>query len=508
MFAFAIWDAPRRRLFAARDRLGKKPLYYTQTARALVFASSIDALRADPDVSLAPDHRGLDDFLGYQYVPSPGTAFAGIHKLPPAHYLVCGLDGGLEVRRYWRPPLRRDGAPRRDEGEVESELLERLTEAVRLRLVSDVPLGAFLSGGIDSSAVVGLMARATGRPVKTFSIGFEEAEYDETPFARQVAEAFGTDHHEFVVRPDAASILPDLVREYGEPFADPSALPTWYLSKLTRQHVTVALSGDGGDENFGGYENYGIVSAWQRADIVPSAARRAVGVGIGGVVKRLPYHSTSARIGRASTMLASEVPQRFRLQTSIFKPEEKDAAYTLRFKTLLAGAAEPRVGPASVTLDPGVDPLDWMMWHDLQFYLPDCLMVKVDVASMSHSLEVRAPLLDHEFVEFASGIPPDLKRNDTGGKVILKRALSRLLPREVLTRRKRGFGLPLRRWFGREMLDLVRGTLLDGRSRRRDLIDQAFVRRLVDDQTAGRRDWSHRIWALLWLELWFREFID
>lgn len=395
-------------------------------------------------VSAAPNYRALDDFLTYQYVPSPETAFAGIYKLPPGHYLTCGPGAELEVRRYWRAPLAKGtGNAAADPRDLEPELLDRLSEAVRIRMIADVPLGAFLSGGVDSSAIVALMARASDQPVKTFSIGFEEQDFDELPYARRLANRYGTDHHEFIVRPDATAILPELVRQYGEPFADASALPTDYLSKLTREHVTVALSGDGGDENFAGYDNYRIVSAWSQASVVPGAARRAVRAGFDELLQRLPYHPTTARVGRASAMFASELSERFRLHSSILKPEEKRAAYTARFRGLLADAAESPCGPAALLTDPDVDPLDWMAWHDLQFYLPDCLMVKVDVASMASSLEVRAPLLDHEFVEFAATIPSALKRDATGGKVIFKRALAGLVPAETLDRPKKGFGVPL-----------------------------------------------------------------
>jgi asparagine synthase (glutamine-hydrolysing) len=261
MFALAIWDQKRQRLFAARDRLGKKPFFYVRTSAGLTFASSIKALLADSAVAAVPNYRALDDFLTYQYVPSPETAFTGIYKLPPGHFLTFERDTGLEVRRYWRPPLVNGPMKTRpDPLTIEAELLERLEAAVRARLIADVPLGAFLSGGVDSGAVVALMARASNRPVKTFSIGFEEQDFDELPAARLLADRYATEHHEFIVRPDATEVLPHLVRHYGEPFADPSAVPTYYLSKLTRGYVTVALSGDGGDENFAGYDNYQIAA--------------------------------------------------------------------------------------------------------------------------------------------------------------------------------------------------------------------------------------------------------
>ncbi len=506
MFAFALWDARQKRLFAARDRLGKKPFYYAKTPTALVFGSEIKAVTADPDVPVAPNYRAIDEYLTCQYVPSPLTAFTGIFKLPPAHYLTCGADGALRVERYWRPVIAEK--TRASSAEIEGELLRRLREAVRLRLVADVPLGAFLSGGVDSSAVVALMAEASQRPVKTFSIGFKEDAYNELPYARQVAERYGTEHHEFLVRPDAAEVLPLLVRHYNEPFADSSALPTYYLSKLTRQHVTVALSGDGGDESFAGYENYRLLAAWSRVDRVPAPLRRALGSRLASALDRLPYHEATARAGRALQMLGAPLPDRFWLHTAILKPREKRAVYTGDFLALLNGEPAVSNGHGRIPWDERTDSLDWMMCHDQQFYLPDCLMVKMDVASMAHSLEVRCPLLDHPLVEFAASIPSALKRDGSGGKAIFKRAVQGLLPPAVLTRRKAGFGVPLARWFRMELADLLRGTLLDDRARRRNLFDPRFLRRMVDEQIAGRRDWSSRLWALLCLELWFREFID
>jgi asparagine synthase (glutamine-hydrolysing) len=508
MFAFAIWDGPRRRLLAARDRLGKKPFLYTETSSTLVFASSIASLRLNPAVGMEPDYRALDDFLTYQYVPSPQTAFKNIRKLQPAHYLLWEHGRGVSVERYWSPPLPRRGSSRQDPRDLESEIIQRLSEAVERRLVSDVPLGAFLSGGVDSSAVVGLMTRASRGPVRTFSIRFDEPEFDESRHARAIAERFATEHHEFTVKPNAVAVLPQLVREYGEPFGDSSALPTFYLSQLTRQHVTVALSGDGGDETFAGYDNYGVVSAWNRADRLPLGVRRGFDSTIGTLVRQAPATRTARRLARGSRMLAAPVPERFRLQSSIMKAEEKEAAYSARFRQLLDAHPPANEGPAMAAIPDDVDPVDWMMWHDLQYYLPDCLMVKVDVASMAHGLEVRSPFLDHQFVEFAATIPARLKRDAEGGKRILKRALDGLLPGEILHRPKKGFGVPLRRWFGTELVELLRATVLDERAARRGLIDQRYISRMVDDLTAGRHDWSARLWALLWLELWFREFID
>jgi asparagine synthase (glutamine-hydrolysing) len=353
---------------------------------------------------------------------------------------------------------------------------------------------------------VALMAEV-GR-VRTFSIGFDEASHDELPYARLVADRFGTDHHEFVVRPDAAEVLPRLVHHYNEPFADASAVPTYYVSQITRQHVTVALSGDGGDENFAGYHNYAEVLAWTRRSTQVGPLAAAVGRGVAASLDRLPYQDGLARASRAVAMLTGSVPERFRLQGSIVKPREKAALYSQELHALVAGAEAHGAGSARELDEEGGDPLDWMMREDLARYLPDCLMTKVDVASMAHGLEVRSPLLDHAFVEFACGIPSALKFDGRRGKAVFRRAMAPLLPVEVLERRKMGFGLPVGRWLAGPLQPLLRETLLGERARRRGLFRPAFVRRMVDAHAEGRRDWSQRLWALLFLELWFREFID
>ena len=504
MFAFALWDSRRKRLFAARDRLGKKPFYYARTPGAFIFASEVQAVLVDPDVSVAPNYIAIDEYLTHQYVPSPMTAFSGISKLPAGHLLLCDVDGAVEVQRYWQPVIAEK--LRASAAEIEQELLERLREAVRLRLVADVPLGAFLSGGVDSSAIVALMAEASDRPVKTFSIGFEDDAYNELPHARQVATWLGTDHHEFVVQANASEVLPLLVRHYGEPFADSSALPTYYLSRMTREHVTVALSGDGGDENFGGYENYAQVAAWARADALPRPVR-ALSRGLARALDRLPYSGAKDRASRGLQMIGGPLPERYRLQSTILKPGEKRAVYTSEFWALLRAGASAN-GRSALAWDEDTDPLDWMTCRDLRSYLPDCLMVKVDIASMANSLEVRCPFLDHPVVEFAAGIPSALRRDASGGKVILKRAVRGLLPPGLVDRRKSGFVVPLAAWFRTDLADLLRETLLGDRARRRGLFAPRFLDRMVSEQIAGRRDWSSRLWALLWLELWFQEFID
>lgn len=502
MFAFALWDGRQRRLFAARDRFGEKPFFYAPTGRTLVFGSQPKTILEDPDLTAEPDFAAIDAYLTLQYVPSPASAFAGIRKLPPGHILLCGTDGRLRIEPYWAPPAPAPSSAGREM--LRRRLRDRLEEAVASRMVADVPVGAFLSGGIDSATVVALMARYSSAPVKTFSIGFGEPGFNELPFAAMVARRYGTDHRELVVEPGDGALVTELVRHYNEPFADSSALPTYYVSALARSEVTVALSGDGGDESFGGYERYGRVLAWQAVDRVPAAIRRAGAGAVRALAEALPDPNLGARMERAATMVEADLPERYRLQFSTFKPQEKRALYTPEFRSKLAepGAA------GDLFLAANDDPLAWMTRHDQRHYLPDCLMVKADIASMAHSLELRAPLLDHRLVEFAATIPSGLKRNGHEGKLILKEAVADLLPPALLDRPKTGFGIPLAHWLRTSWSDLLRATLCDDRAARRGIFDPQRLALMVDQHLAGSRDWSNRLWAALMLELWFREFID
>ncbi len=505
MFSFALWDSRRHQLFAARDRIGKKPFYYAKSASSLTFGSSISALLVDDEIPVSPDYVAIDQYLRWQYVPSPLTAFKGISKLPAAHYLICNADGELVVSRYWAPTVgdvEQDLTSRKD---IKRALLDTLGDAVRLRMVSDVPLGALLSGGIDSGSVVALMAMESSRPVKTFSVGFEGDSHNELPFARSVAERYGTDHHEFLINASVVDLLPLLVRHYGEPFADSSAVPTYFVSQMARQHVTVALSGDGGDESFSGYDRYGELLQWEQLERIPLSYRSRVCGSLASMFQMLPYGRWTSRLSRGCRMAASSTAERYKIYMSVFKDEERQALYSPVFQALLANST---IANDVVLKNSEISPLDWMMNYDQRNYLPDCLMVKTDVASMANSLELRSPFLDHEFIQFAARIPSSLKRHGMNGKILLKEAVSDLLPYEVLNKPKTGFGVPLAQWFRNELSDMLRGTLLDERAEKRNLFNHAVVHRMVDEQIAGRRDWSNRLWALMYLELWFREFID
>lgn len=505
MFAFAIWDSRKHVLFVARDRLGKKPLYYRHTANHFIFGSEIKSITADPDVSASPDFYALDRYLTYQYVPSPLTAFSGIHKVPAGHYLLCSAQGRLQTVSYWHPAdTPKTTLTKRD---AETKLLAILKESIRLRMIADVPIGAFLSGGVDSGAVVALMAMQSSAPVKTFSIGFHEERYNELPFARTLAERYGTEHHEFMVTPSAVDILPRLIRHYNEPFADSSAIPTYYVSQATRQHVTVALSGDGGDESFAGYQHYVMMHRLASFDWVPQAFRMT-----GTDALRVPLqwflpNKYAVKLDKALGMVGTGLSRRYHHVLGIVKDQEKDRLYTANFQELIR-ASQSEQDIWEIPWAANVDDLDWMMAHDQTHYLPDCLMVKTDISSMANSLEVRCPLLDHELVEFAWSLPSQWKMNNEGRKVIFKNAVRHLLPQEILRKPKSGFAVPLAQWFRTDLSELLKDALLSEQAIARGLFNPGWLRRMVDDHLTGQREWTNRLWALLCLELWFREFMD
>lgn len=503
MFSFALWDGRRRRLFCARDRLGVKPFFYRFAGGDFIFASGPEPILRHPGVGRSVDAKALDLYLTYQYVPAPLTIYGGMRKLPPAHYLLLE-DGRLSVERYWDVNPGRQAEIGYDE--ARERLRELLTEATRLRLVSDVPLGAFLSGGIDSSIVVALMSGLTDRPVKTFSIGFEEQTYNELPYARMIAARYGTDHHEFVVKPDAVGLLPRLVRQYGEPFGDSSALPTYYVAEMSRRHVTVALNGDAGDELFAGYDRYlayALAGRWGR---IPSA--KLQGRVLARILARAPRDSALHRVRRFAESVGLEGPARYLSYVAYFGEEERARLYAPAMREASRGydaLGYLRSLYDACRMD---DELGRLLYVDLHSYLPGDLLVKVDIATMAVSLEARSPFLDHRVVEFAAALPPRWKLKGREGKHILKETFADLLPPEILRRPKRGFAVPISRWFRGELKSYLRDVLLDPSSLGRGYFDPARVRGLVEEHQKGRRDHTYRLWALLALELWHREFID
>jgi asparagine synthase (glutamine-hydrolysing) len=502
MFALALWDGPRQRLVLARDRLGKKPLLWTLLPDgSLAFASELKALLRLPQLARELDLRALDAYLSLQYVPGPETALQGVHRLPPGHVLVFE-SGRVSVEPYWRLE------PQRQELS-EDEWLERVREAVlgavRRRLVSDVPLGALLSGGIDSSIVVAAMAQSVAEPVRTFSVGFTEARYDERAYARQVAERYGTRHEELLVEPDAAELLPRIAQAYDEPFGDSSALPTYLVCELARRHVTVALTGDGGDEAFGGYERYRAHGLASTLDRLPAALPRAGA----RLLRSLPAGRREPRspLFRAARFLeAAGTPpaERYGRLMEVFPAPLRAGLWS---DDALAEIAAPRsaaelLGPPPA---PGITGLQLL---DARTYLPGDLLFKADIASMAVSLELRSPLLDHQVIELALGLPDALKARGSRGKLALRRAFAADLPPDVLARGKQGFGVPVTRWFREELRDLAGDTLLGPRARARGLFRPEAVETLLADHAAERADHGPRLWSLLMLELWLELHVE
>jgi asparagine synthase (glutamine-hydrolysing) len=497
MFAFALWDERRERLLLARDRLGKKPLVYHEAGGRLSFASELRALLQDPAVPREPSLAAIHHYLTFQYVPAPLTAFEGVRKLPPAHFLVFE-DGRARVERYWslsfQPPLAID------EADAASEVRRLLRDAVKVRLMSEVPLGAFLSGGLDSSSVVALMAEFG--PVKTFSVGFEDEDFSELPHARQVAERYGTDHHEFIVRPRAADVVPRLVEHYGEPYADSSALPTYYLAKVTAGHVKVALNGDGGDELFAGYDRYKVLGLYQRL------GELRTGRSISRALGRLGGRWLPARVRRLLHSVSARPEESYARTISYFTPEEKLALYTPEMRAAVGGLDSYQLLYRHYEDSDAPDLLGRTIYVDTMSYLPDDLLVKVDIATMAVSLEGRSPFLDHPLVEFAARLPSRLKLRGGIGKRVLRKAAGNLLPPGIVRRRKMGFGAPISRWFRGELRELVGSTLLSPTAASWRFFEPSAVRALVSRHGRGIADHGHQIWALLMLELWCRRFLD
>ena len=506
MFAFAIWNEKNEELFLARDRVGKKPLLFALVNGQLIFGSEFSALLLHPDVSRDIQPEALDHYLSFMCIPAPLTAYRAIRKLEPAHWLRW-RKGEIETHRYWQPDFTKKLDI--DEEEAGERTVEILREAVRVRLMSEVPLGAFLSGGIDSSAVVALMSLESSERVKTFSIGFDEQDFSELHHARRIAEHVGADHHEFIVRPDAVEVLPMLVEHYGEPYADSSAVPTYYVAKETRKHVTVALNGDGGDESFAGYDRYIAMELTEKYRRVPAILRESV---IKEAVNLLPTApKRRSRINSAKRLLdrvSRPKVDRYTHWVSVFNDQTKEPLYSDFFRKQTLDADPTEVLAHWFKRANGIGILDAMLLTDQMTYLPNDLLVKVDIATMAVSLEARSPFLDHHVIEFAASLPQKLKLRGLTSKYLLKKVLRKLLPSENLNRRKMGFGVPIGHWFRGQMQPFLREVVLSEKALRRGLFKPEAVRRLVELHARGERDYSHQLWTLLMLELWFNRFID
>jgi asparagine synthase (glutamine-hydrolysing) len=503
MFASAVWDQSRRRLFIARDRVGIKPLYYVARPDSLLFASELKALMQDPTLDTQVDDSALDRYLAFGYVPAPDTIFPSVKKLPPAHTLTWE-DGRMRIEPYWRYQPADGTEPRRSDGEWLEEFESVLERAVARQMVSDVPLGAFLSGGIDSSLIVWMMSRSSELPVRSFTVGFDKQNWSESRYARLVAREFGTQHREHDVSPDAMEILPKLVWHLDEPFGDSSMLPTYYVSKMTRQDVTVALSGDGGDELFAGYTRYQgerLSNIFRR---FPSWVRS----GVVSTLRSAPLARTESgrRLGTVLANAELDFVSRYRNKQSLGSLTTRMELYADDFRENLSATVDPLDELfASVSER---DFIDRLTTFDMEFYLPNDMLVKVDRMSMASSLEVRVPFLDETVIEVASRIPNHLKLRNFTTKYLLRRMAAKVLPPEIWRRGKQGFGVPIQSWFRGELVDAARDMLLDGQTLNRGYFARAGLEKLLRRHERGTGDHGHLIFALMSFEIWNRVFID
>ena len=501
MFAFAIHDARDDSVLLARDRIGIKPLYYAETAKGLLFGSEIKALLSHPDLSRELDPHALDAYLTFKFIPAPLTIYKAIRKLPAGH-LMKWKDGRSKIEPYWT--LSFDHKDQRSDQELASEFETRFSDAVRSQMISDVPLGAFLSGGLDSSLIVSEMAAQSDRPIETFSIGFEEASYSELDHARTVAHHFGTHHHELVVRPDVSSLFETVANQFDEPFGDSSAIPTYLVSELARQHVTVALSGTGADELFAGYERYWAVPLSAQCAKLPRIARR----GLTALFNRLPSgHAKRSFVSRAARFLETQTMDTFERHTSLISLFDVDARrrlYTEAFAAEIGEQSPLDLVRPQFDDSESVNELDRLLGFDTRTILPDDYLTKDDRMGMANSLELRVPFLDHTLVEFAASCPTRTKLKGLKTKTLLRRVASGRIPKSILGRPKHGFEVPMARWISKELSDHVDGLLLSDQSRLGEYLRPAHIGALVGEHRSGSKNHSREIWSLMSLEMWLQ----
>lgn len=503
MFAFAIWDKKNENLFIARDRVGKKPLFYGQTrAGNFVFGSELKTLLTHGEISREIDYAALDAYLTFGYVPEEFCIFKDAKKLLPGHFLVF-KDGVVQTQQYWDFDYSGE-AEAGSEDDYLDALREKIKEAVKVRLISEVSLGAFLSGGVDSSSIVGLMSQILDKPVKTFSIGFNEDSFNELKYARVAAKHFNTEHHEFTLTPDFVQIIDDLVWHFDEPFSDSSALPTYMVSKMARDFVTVVLSGDGGDELFAGYTRYVIDRERRGFEKLPSALRRSV---LQPVSKALPHGARGKNYLYNASLDATD---RYIDSVSQFNRPRRDNLYTRDFRAKLNGnfGRGEKLFQELASSVSGREQVDRLLYLDSKTYLPGDILTKVDRMSMAASLEARVPLLDHELIEFVVRMPARLKLKGIETKYIFKKAMEGIVPNEILHREKQGFGVPIGEWINVQLKDRIYSDLTDRRTVERGYFDQTYIQTILDEHRRGRRDHSHAVWVLWMLELWHRRFLD
>lgn len=504
MFAIGIWDKNNEELILARDHIGKKPLYYSWDGGILLFASEIKGILAHKEHNRECDLEAIHHYLTFQYVPSPFSAFKGIKKIPPASFLSFNKNGEINEYKYWQlpPPQKQKSRPLE---EIQIELKEKLEDAIKLRMISDVPVGAFLSGGVDSSSVVALMAKLSSKKIKTFSIGFQESEYDERKYARMVAERYDTDHTEMIVTPKAIDILDKIVWHYNEPFADPSAVATFYVSEIAKREVTVVLNGDGGDEIFLGYPRYEICKKYENIGNINPLIKRTSNKISNYIPPSLEKYKLPRVARRILKNIGSKNSEKYAHSIIYFSDIDKKNCYGEKMREYLEFSS---LKIFDKYFDECNSYLAGAAWTDIHNYLPDDLLVKVDIASMAFGLEARSPFLDHRFIEWANKINPKQKMFNAIPKYLLKKTMEPFLPNDLLYRPKMGFGVPIDYWLKNELKELAYDTLLSNKSKSRGIIKPSYIKSLLDDHVNNNRLNHTRIWALLMLELWFINWID
>jgi asparagine synthase (glutamine-hydrolysing) len=505
MFCFAIWDKTKKKLIIGRDRMGQKPLVYWHDQKKLVFASELQALLEAPWIKPEIDLDALNLYLSFLYVPAPKTMFKNVKKLLPGHYLVVQNDK-VRVNKYWE--LNPKINPKQSFREYKQGILDRFDEAVKMRLVSDVPLGVFLSGGIDSSAIVAQMSRHLTN-IKTFSVGFENKRYNELEFARIIAKKFSTDHHQLIIQPKAIEIMPKLISRYGEPYADYSCIPTYYLSEFAARHVKVALCGDGGDECFSGYYRYTAAAIAEIFDFLPGFLSRFISR---SAVRFIPagddIRSTCWQAKRFFQSLNYSPVKRYLNWISCFSSMEKQQLFNKDIFAMIRPEADFDYLNSYYRTTATGDFADKTRQVDMDTYLPNDLLVKTDIASMANSLEARAPFLDHEFIEYVSQIPHDLKLHNFKNKYIFKKAYQGILPNTIINRKKQGFGIPIGQWFRNELKDYAYSVLLDKNAFSIKFFEPGYLRYILESHIEGKTDNGYKLWTLLMFELWAKEFIE
>jgi len=505
MFAFALWDKQQQQLFIARDRIGKKPLYYFQQDSRFAFASEIKALLTLPDIPREIRLDAVYDFFAYQYIPDPKSIFKHIHKLPPGHYMTVNAEG-IEIKQYWDISFKH--VSDKNENELTDQLFKLLTRSTKRRMISDVPLGAFLSGGIDSSGVVAIMAENSDSPVKTCSIGFDEKRFNETEFAKAVAEQYKTEHHEFTVHQNVKDNLEKIVRFFDEPFADPSLVPTYFVSELARQQVTVAIAGDGGDEVFAGYEKYSIDAIENRLrNKIPRWLRKNTFPKLANLLAK--SNATVCRKGKSLlTSLSLEPDMGFYISNAMIEDRHWNALVKPEVKNELGDYHPSKVTTDAYRKSDGPDHLAKILYTDMKTYLPGGILVKVDRMSMANSLEVRAPILDKEVIEFSATLPSSLKFNNGEKKYILKQVFKPLLSNDILYRKKMGFSVPLAEWLRGEIKELTKGYLFSTSGGIQQIFDMAMVKQLWQEHQSAKADHSTLLWSMLMYQMWWNNYMQ